>query len=142
MEASVVVGRNGVAPQDVIDVARRGARVVLGDDAREALKRGADVVAGLLDKPEPVYGVSTGFGALADTVIPVERSAELQQALVRSHAAGMGPELEQEVIRAMMMLRARSLAMGYSGARPHVAERICEVLNLSLIHISEPTRPY
>ncbi|WP_341251736.1 histidine ammonia-lyase [Euzebya pacifica] len=135
MEASVVVGRNGVAPQDVIDVARRGARVVLGDDAREALERGADVVAGLLDKPEPVYGVSTGFGALADTVIPVERSAELQLALVRSHAAGMGPELEQEVIRAMMMLRARSLAMGYSGARPHVAERICEVLNAGIVPV-------
>jgi histidine ammonia-lyase len=135
MEASVVVGRNGVAPQDVIDVARRGARVVLGDDAREALERGAEVVAGLLDKPEPVYGVSTGFGALADTVIPVERSAELQLALVRSHAAGMGPELEQEVIRAMMMLRARSLAMGYSGARPHVAERICEVLNAGIVPV-------
>ena len=87
-----------------------------------AIARGAAVVERLVDQPEPVYGVSTGFGALANTVIPAERSAELQTALIRSHAAGMGPEVEREVVRAMMFLRARSLAMGFSGARPVVVE--------------------
>ena len=85
-----------------------------------------------MDSPEPVYGVSTGFGALANTVIPAERSAELQTALVRSHAAGMGPEVEREVVRAMVLLRARSLAMGFSGARPVVVETMLAVLDAGL----------
>ena len=76
-----------------------------------------------------MYGVSTGFGALANTVIPPERTAELQTALIRSHAAGLGPEVEREVVRAMMLLRARSLAMGYSGARREVVDAIVAVLN-------------
>ena len=75
-----------------------------------------------------MYGVSTGFGALANTVIPADRSAELQTALIRSHAAGMGPEVEREVVRAMVFLRARSLAMGFSGARPVVAEAMLALL--------------
>ena len=73
--------------------------------------------------------MSTGFGALANTVIPPERSAELQTALIRSHAAGMGQEIERESIRAMMLLRARSLAMGYSGARPLVIDTMLALLN-------------
>ena len=79
-----------------------------------------------------MYGVSTGFGALANTVIPPERSAELQLALIRSHAAGMGPEIEREVVRAMMLLRARSLAMGYSGTRPEVVETILALLDAGI----------
>ena len=76
--------------------------------------------------------MSTGFGALANTVIPAERTAELQLALIRSHAAGMGAEVEREVVRAMMLLRARSLAMGYSGARPEVVETILALLDAGI----------
>ena len=81
------------------------------------MQASAEVVARLADSPEPVYGVSTGFGSLATVAIPAERAGELQRALVRSHAAGMGPPVEPEVVRAMMLLRARTLAMGYSGVR-------------------------
>jgi len=81
---------------------------------------------------EPVYGVSTGFGSLATTQIPYERREELQRALIRSHAAGMGDPVEREVVRAMMLLRARSLALGYSGARPEVAETILQILNAGI----------
>jgi len=123
------IGATGMAAGDVVAVARFDAQVDLGDDARAALDRGAAVVAGLVNQPEPVYGVSTGFGALANTVIPDDRSAELQAALVRSHAAGMGASIEREVVRAMMVLRARSLAMGFSGARAAVAEAIVALLN-------------
>ena len=71
-------------------------RVALGEDARAALERGAPRSSSASStRAEPVYGVSTGFGALANTVIPAERSAELPAALVRSHAAGMGPEIER-----------------------------------------------
>ncbi|MBT8208383.1 MAG: histidine ammonia-lyase [Acidimicrobiia bacterium] len=125
----IELGSQGMSAADVVAVARHGATVSLSNDSVAALQRGADVVARLFESDEPVYGVSTGFGALANTVIPSERSAELQVSLVRSHAAGMGDEIDREVVRAMMVLRARSLAMGYSGARPVVAQTILDLLN-------------
>ncbi len=125
----LVLGSGGVTAADVVDVARHDRPVELGADARAAIDRGAAVVERLVDQPEPVYGVSTGFGALANTVIPGARSAELQTALIRSHAAGMGPEIEREVVRAMTFLRARSLAMGFSGARPVVVSTMLALLN-------------
>src|SRR2546428_6429551 len=81
---------------------------------------------------EPVYGVSTGFGALAGTRVAPLRQPELQLALIRSHAAGMGPPAEQEVVRATMLLRARTLAMGLSGVRPVVAEALIAMLNAEI----------
>ena len=122
----------GLTPADVVAVARDRAPVRLGPQAREAMQRSADVVAGLADADEPAYGVSTGFGSLANVAIPVERREELQRALIRSHAAGMGPPVEPEVVRAMMLLRARTLAMGYSGARPEVAEGLLALLDAGI----------
>jgi histidine ammonia-lyase len=122
----------GPSPDDVVAVARTGARVVLSDEARSAMEASAAIVARLAVSDEPVYGVSTGFGSLANTAIPAERREELQRALVRSHAAGMGPPVEREVVRAMVFLRARSLALGYSGARPAVAETMLALLNAGL----------
>ena len=119
----------GLSPDDVVAVARDGAEVSLAPEARAAMEASAAVVAGLADRVEPAYGVSTGFGSLANVTIPVERREDLQRALVRSHAAGMGPPIEREVVRAMMLLRARTLAMGCSGARPEVAETILALLN-------------
>ena len=113
---------SGVSARDVLEVARRDAAVTLTAEARAAMERSAAVVQTLSDAEEPAYGVSTGFGSLATVRIPADRREELQRALVRSHAAGMGPPVEREVVRAMMLLRARSLAMGWSGARPVVAE--------------------
>ena len=93
----------------------------------------ADMVTRLATCDEPVYGVSTGFGSLANVTIPPARREELQRALVRSHAAGgMGPPVEREVVRAMLLLRARTLAMARSGARPVVAETILALLNAGL----------
>jgi histidine ammonia-lyase len=125
----LVLGADGVDAADVVDVARHDRPVALGADARAAIERGAAVVERLVGAPEPVYGVSTGFGALANTVIPAERSAELQTALLRSHAAGMGPEIERDAVRAMTFLRARSLAMGFGGVRPVVVESMLALLN-------------
>ena len=120
---------SGLAPADVIAVARDGAAVALGDRGRELMEVSAAAVQRALSAPEPAYGVSTGFGSLANVVIPDDRRQELQRALLRSHAAGMGPPVEREVVRAMMLLRARTLAMGFSGARPVVAERLAALLN-------------
>jgi histidine ammonia-lyase len=115
--------------EDVVRVARIPEYVELAATAREAMERSAAVVERLAASEEPAYGVSTGFGSLANVRIPAERRIELQRALIRSHAAGMGPPVEVEVVRAMMFLRARSLAMGYSGARPVVADTILALLN-------------
>ena len=122
----------GVTADDVVAVARGGAQVRLGDEARGAMEASARIVAELAASDQPAYGVSTGFGSLATVVIPEARREELQRALVRSHSAGMGPPVEREVVRAMMFLRARTLAMGYSGARPEVVEAILGLLNAGI----------
>jgi histidine ammonia-lyase len=106
--------------------------VSITPQAREAMQRSAAIVERLAASSQPAYGVSTGFGSLASVRIAPERRAELQQSLIRSHAAGMGPPIEREAVRAMMFLRARTLAMGYSGARPVVAETIVALLNAGI----------
>jgi histidine ammonia-lyase len=116
------VSASGVSREELIGVAREGFAVSLTQDARAALEAGAAVVRELVDSGEAIYGVSTGFGSLATTPIPAARRGELQRSLVRSHAAGMGTPVEAEVVRAMMLLRVRSLSLGYSGVRPEVAE--------------------
>jgi len=119
----------GVTPDEVVAVARGGERVNLDPDARSRMLASRAHVEAAERSEQPVYGVSTGFGALAQTRIDAEHRSELQHALIRSHAAGVGPPVEKEVVRAMMLLRARTLALGYSGARPEVAEALLALLN-------------
>ena len=128
----IELGPEGVTAADVVAVARDGASAHLSAEARAAMEETAAVVASLADSEEPAYGISTGFGSLAQTRIPAERRTELQRALIRSHAAGMGPPVEREVVRAMFFLRARSLAMGRSGARPLLAETMLAMLGAGL----------
>ena len=134
-EMRVTLTGTGLQPAEVVAVARDGAAVEIGPEAVEAMERAAAVVAGIEASSEPAYGVSTGFGSLATTPIPVAAREQLQLSLLRSHAAGMGPAVEREVVRAMMLLRARSLAMGYSGTRPVVAEQIVALLNAGITPI-------
>jgi histidine ammonia-lyase len=126
--ATIELTGDRVEPDDVVAVARHGVPARLSAEARTAMDESAAVVERLVSSDEPVYGISTGFGSLAGTWIPPERREELQRSLIRSHAAGMGPPVEREVVRAMMFLRARSLAMGRSGARPVVAETMLALL--------------
>ncbi len=132
MSGAVELTPGGLTAAEVLAVARADAEVVIGDGARAAMERSAAVVAQLADSETPAYGVSTGFGSLALVRIPPDSRELLQQSLVRSHAAGMGPRVEREVVRAMMLLRARTLAMGHSGARAAVAEAIVALLNAGL----------
>jgi histidine ammonia-lyase len=122
----------GLTEAEIVAVARDGAGVELSPSARETMQRSAAITAELAAADEPVYGVSTGFGSLATTPIPAARREELQSALIRSHSAGMGPAVEPEAVRAMILLRARTLACGYSGARPQVAEALLGLLNSGL----------
>ncbi|BCY05939.1 histidine ammonia-lyase [Actinoplanes sp. L3-i22] len=126
---TVIVQPTGIEPADVIAVARDNARVELSPAAVEAMAASRAIVDGIEASGRPVYGVSTGFGALANTSIEPERRAELQHALIRSHAAGIGAPMPREVVRAMMLLRVRSLAMGRSGVRPMLAQGLADLLN-------------
>ncbi|MGW8566028.1 histidine ammonia-lyase [Isoptericola sp. NPDC055881] len=114
---------------DVVAVARHGAQVRLTDRALAGMAASRAVVESLADDDRPHYGVSTGFGALARRHIPTDKRAQLQLGLVRSHAAGSGPEVEREVVRALQLLRLATLATGRTGARPEVAETYAAMLN-------------
>ncbi|MFD8555385.1 histidine ammonia-lyase [Streptomyces fradiae] len=129
---TVVVGTSGTTAADVIAVARDGARVELSPEALDALARARETVDALAAKPEPVYGVSTGFGALATRHIGQELRTRLQRNIVRSHAAGMGPRVEREVVRALMFLRLKTVASGHTGVRPQVARAMADLLNAGI----------
>jgi histidine ammonia-lyase len=128
----VVVGLGPVAPEDVVRVARDGCGVRLADDALAVIAASRDVVDSLARDDRPHYGVSTGFGALATTHIPVDRRAQLQRSLIRSHAAGSGPAVEREVVRALMLLRLSTLATGRTGVRVATAEAYAALLDAGL----------
>src|SRR5918997_6160152 len=119
-------------PASVVAVARQGARVALGEEARERVRSSRGRVEVMIEGSRPVYGVTTGFGALANTRISAEKRLELQHSLLRSHAAGMGSFVEPEVVRAMMAIRARTLAAGYSGVRPGLVDALVDLLNAGL----------
>ncbi|PPK92610.1 histidine ammonia-lyase [Kineococcus xinjiangensis] len=128
----VVVGTGGVSAADVVRVARHGAQVRLSPEAVEAMTATRARIDALAAADRPVYGVSTGFGALATRHIPVEKRAQLQRSLVRSHAAGSGPEVEREVVRAMVLLRLATLASGRTGVRPQTAAAYAALLSAGI----------
>jgi histidine ammonia-lyase len=125
----VTVQPTGVTAADVHEVARGDARVELAPSTVDAMNASRAVVDRIEEAGRPVYGVSTGFGALATTFVAPDRRSELQHALIRSHAAGVGAPMPREVVRAMMLLRVRSLALGRSGVRPLVTQALVDLLN-------------
>lgn len=129
---TVLVGGSTLMPEDVALVAREDARVELSPDALPRIERSWQQIQSLSESGDPVYGVSTGFGALSTTRIAHDRWTTLQHSLVLSHAAGMGEPVEREVVRAMMLLRARTLALGYSGVHRRTIEAILGLLNAGI----------
>ncbi|MBI3750048.1 MAG: histidine ammonia-lyase [Chloroflexi bacterium] len=129
--APVIVTLTGsdLTVEAVEAVARRGASATLDPAARARMERSRRVVDELVAAGEVVYGVTTGFGALADRTIAPADAARLQENLLVSHAAGVGESLPREVVRAMLLLRANTLALGYSGVRPVVVERLLDFLD-------------
>jgi histidine ammonia-lyase len=126
---SVVLRTEGLTRDEVVAVARGGAGVELSDEAVAAMAATRARVEALAASGEPVYGISTGFGGLATRWIPAEDRARLQRSLIASHAAGIGDPVEPEVTRAMVLLRARTLATGVTGARPELATALLGLLN-------------
>ncbi|WP_123026825.1 histidine ammonia-lyase [Mycolicibacterium stellerae] len=131
-ESKVVVGVGPVTFADVVAVARHDARVSISPDALDAVAASRVHIEALAEQPTPVYGVSTGFGALASRHIPHESRTQLQRSLIRSHAAGTGAEVEREVIRAMMLLRLSTLTTGRTGVRTETAQAYADLLSAGL----------
>jgi histidine ammonia-lyase len=134
-ENTVTLGGATLRPEDVALVARENARVELSPDAYARIERSWRQIQSLSESGNAVYGVSTGFGALSTTRIDQNSWTTLQHSLVLSHAAGMGPPVEREVVRAMMLLRARTLALGYSGVHTRTIEAILALLNADITPI-------
>ncbi len=109
--------------------AETGLRLDLSREARDGVRRSRDFVEELLRGSDQIYGVTTGFGRLAEVVIPPDRRTDLQRNLVRSHSAGVGTPLSRQEVRAVMILRANALARGHSGCRLEVVERLLDLLN-------------
>jgi histidine ammonia-lyase len=126
---SVEIDGEHLSIADVGEVALRGARVSLAAAAVTKMQASREPVERLAEGDEPIYGVNTGVGLLADIRIPRDQLDQLQLNVVRSHAAGVGTPLPSSVVRAMMLIRANVLAKGFSGIRPLVAERLCDLLN-------------
>ncbi|GII90721.1 histidine ammonia-lyase [Sinosporangium siamense] len=130
--AVVDIGPEPLSFDEVVKVARYGSAVRLTEDAIAAMAAARGRVEELAESPTPAYGISTGFGALATRHIDPELRGKLQRSLVRSHAAGSGPEVETEVVRALMLLRLRTLATGHTGIRPATAKVLAGLLNAGL----------
>src|ERR1700685_3066393 len=123
----IVVDGSALTVEDVVAVAYGQARASLGPDVPRRMETSRSVVVKALSGDAPVYGVNTGFGALADTPVGEADLTALQGAIVRSHAAGIGVPLDDETVRAILLLRARTLAAGYSGVRADLPARLLEL---------------
>jgi histidine ammonia-lyase len=128
---SLVLGDRPLTPEDVVAVAG-GRRVALGARARTTMERTRGVIERVLERGDPVYGVTRGVGALKTVAIDAAEQAAFNRALLVSHNVGHGPLAPPEVVRATMVTRAAGLALGYAGVRPVVAEALCAALNSGL----------
>ena len=128
----VHLGTGPLSIEDVVAIARHDAPIEITPDCLVAVADTRRHVEALAASDRPVYGVSTGFGALATRHIPAESRVLLQRSLIRSHAAGTGAEVEREVVRALMALRLSTLCTGRTGVRPVVVETYAAALNAGL----------
>ena len=129
----VVIDGSPLTIDEVVAVANRQASVVVSDDLASRLNPALHLVRSAVANGDVVYGITTGFGALSNTRIPVERASDMQRDLLRSHAAGVGPLLRPEVVRAMLLCRARTLSQGYSGVRPEIVEFLVAMLDHDIV---------
>lgn len=125
----ILLDADGMTLEELVLIARKGADVRIAEEARKRILAARELVEKWVREGRVVYGVTTGFGALSDRVISREETRQLQQNLLMSHAAGVGPLLDHETVRAVMALRIKDLARGNSGIRLQTVERLVELLN-------------
>jgi histidine ammonia-lyase len=124
--AEVTISTTGMTFAELVSIARSDAKVKISADSLAAMQSSRDYVEELAASETPVYGISTGFGALANRHVSQELRTQLQRSLIRSHAAGVGEPIEREVVRALMALRLKTLCSGKTGVRPVVATTIAQ----------------
>lgn len=127
------LGERDLKVHEIVKVARFNEQVTVSESAIKRMVSSRECVEKLADSEKIVYGVNTGFGAFATTKISKEDLLALQKNIVLSHACGVGDPLEPHVVRAMILTRAHTLALGFSGVRPIVVEKLCELLNKSVV---------
>ncbi len=132
---AVDIGVDSLTRSQLVRVARDFEQVTLSGEVLARLERQRRAIDALVESGKPVYGLSTGFGSLATTFISPEERRDLQRSLIRSHAAGVGAEVEGEVVRAMMVSRLSNLCSGVSGVRPSTAEAYAALLNAGITPI-------
>jgi len=129
----VVIDGSALTVDDVLAVALFDAHVTIGENLDARMEPARLLVQDVLDNDSTVYGITTGFGALANTRVTVDQATELQFDLLRSHAAGVGDLMDRETVRAMLLCRARTLAQGYSGVRPEIVRYLISMLNNDIL---------
>ncbi|MDY6777849.1 MAG: histidine ammonia-lyase [Candidatus Nanohaloarchaea archaeon] len=129
MSGEIILDGEQLKPETVEQVARHGKQVEMAEEALDRVRESRERVEEIIESGETVYGINTGFGEMANTRVQGDRLEELQHNLIRSHAAGMGRELEREEIRAMLVCRLNSLLKGYSGVRERTVELLAAMLN-------------
>jgi len=127
-QALLALDGRSLTIEDVADVSRGRRRVAVSAAAVEAMACSRRAVEDALAKHRPVYGINTGFGRLSEVAIPPDQLRQLQRNLILSHAAGVGPDLDEDQVRAAMLLRANALALGRSGVRPCLVDALCRLL--------------
>ncbi|MFM1861436.1 MAG: hypothetical protein RLY80_1025 [Actinomycetota bacterium] len=132
MPAEVIIGIDGLSQESLLAIARKGAKVSISADAASAINKSRTIVDSLAASEIPVYGISTGFGALARKFIDADKRVQLQKSLIRSHAAGSGEIVEVEVVRAMMAVRLATMCRGLSGVQLKTAETYAAMLNSNI----------
>ena len=130
-----MIDGSNLSIDDVVAVARNGAEVQLTSNARNVIRRSRDWVKAIIKREDPVYGINTGFGIFAEQRIPYDDAAKLSRNLIISHAVGTGLSLDEEIVRAAILIRANTLAKGFSGVRLVVVETLLDLLNKHLTPI-------
>jgi histidine ammonia-lyase len=132
---TITLNSSGLTMEQVVEVARNGAKIEISKEALEKMAATRSHIETLAKAEVPVYGISTGFGALANQHIAPEDRVQLQKSLIRSHAAGMGDPVEKEVVRALMLLRLKTLVSGRTGVRPELATTYADLINAQITPI-------
>ena len=132
---TITLNSSGLTMEQVVEVARYGAKIEISDEALTKMAATRSHIESLAASATPVYGISTGFGALANRHIAPEDRVQLQKSLIRSHAAGMGDPVEKEVVRALMLLRLKTLVSGRTGVRPELATTYADLINAQITPI-------
>ncbi len=125
----LLIDGSGLGLDDIVDVARHGEPVGLSEEGKQNILRSRQSLETIVATDRPVYGINTGFGIFADRRIPRADSATLSRNLILSHAVGTGPALPEEVVRAAMLVRANTLAKGFSGVRIEIVQTLLDMLN-------------